>query len=406
MDLALNAAARALEQGEVLDALRVVALRDDPPALALRGIALAQLGELERARELLRSARRGFGTEQKIAQARCAVAEAEIALASRDLQAAGRALSGAAAVLEAGGDRGNALYARCLEVRRLLLLGRCAKATELLDLVGSQALPARLRVVAELARAELELRALRTKLAEQALNRAASAARRAKVPALVAEVERARSSLEAPVARCIEGGEERPLRLRELERVYASDALVVDALRHEVREVRSSTSLARRPILFALARALAEVWPEDAARDALIARAFETSKPNSSHRARLRVEMARLRRALSSSVEIQATPRGFLLLPKRAREVVVLAPPGDSEHARLLALLSDGESWSSSALSLAASSSQRSVQRALQELEAQGKVHAVGLGRARRWLASPAEGFAPLLLLPGPLPVE
>jgi hypothetical protein len=406
MDLALDAAARALAHGDVLDALRVVALRDDPPALALRGIALAQLGELDRARELLRSASRAFPPGQKLARARCAVAAAEIALVSRDLQAAGRALSAARGVLEAEGDEDNALYARCLEVRRLLLLGRLGEAAQALDLLSSRALPARVRVVAELARAELELRGLDTKLGEQALNRAAAAARRAKVPALVAEVERARSSLEAPAARCIEAGVERRAGLREVERVYASGALVVDALHHRVRELRRVTDLARRPVLFTLARGLAEVWPEDAARDALIARAFETSKPNASHRARLRVEMARLRRALSSFAEIRATDRGFLLLPKRARAVVVLAPPGEGEHTRLLALLSDGEAWSSSTLALAASASQRSVQRALHELEAEGRVHAVGLGRSRRWLASPVDGFAPLLLLPGPLPVE
>ena len=405
MDLALDSAARALEHGDVLAALRVVALRDDPAALALRGIALAQLGELDRARELLEQARRAFGPRQKVEQARCAVAEAEIALVVRDLRAVGRALSGASVVLEAEGDRDNAAYARCLEVRRFLLLGQLEEATELLDAVTSESLPARVRVVAELARAEIELRALRTKLAEQALNRAAAAARRAKVKALASEVEAARSTLEKTAARCIESGNERPLRLREIERVYASGALVVDALRKGVVDTHSSESLARRPILFELLRVLAEVWPEDAARDALIARAFGAKKPNASHRARLRVEMGRLRRALASLLEVRATPRGFLLLPARARAVVVLSPPAEGEHARLLALLSDGEAWSSSALALAASSSQRSVQRALQDLQALGRVHARGSGRARRWLASPAEGFAPLLLLPGALPI-
>ena len=111
MDPLISAAARALSAGDPLAALKSVALRDDPPALALRGIAMAQLGDLRRARELLRSAARTFGPKEPVARARCAVAEAEIALVSRDLGGSLQTLKKARAVLEASGDQKNAAHA-------------------------------------------------------------------------------------------------------------------------------------------------------------------------------------------------------------------------------------------------------------------------------------------------------
>ena len=163
-------------------------------------------------------------------------------------------------------------------------------------------------------------------------------------------------------------------------------------------------SLETRPVLFALARALAEAWPGDVSRAALLARAFRAKHADESHRARLRVEIARLRKALSVAAGIEATKNGFALVPRRAREVAVLAPPTDEAHATVLALLADGEAWSTSALALALGASQRTVQRALEELTADGKVQAVGRGRARRWLAPPVPGFPTTLLLPAALP--
>jgi hypothetical protein len=171
-----------------------------------------------------------------------------------------------------------------------------------------------------------------------------------------------------------------------------------------VRVESKVVSLARRPVLFALARALGEAWPADVPRDTLVARAFGAKAADESHRARLRVEIGRLRRVLRTLADVSATRRGFALAPRRAREVVVLARPVEEEHAHVLAFLADGESWSSSALALALGASQRTVQRALDSLAAAGKVQWLGRGRARRWMTPPVPGFTTILLLPAPLP--
>ena len=139
-------------------------------------------------------------------------------------------------------------------------------------------------------------------------------------------------------------------------------------------------------------------------RATLLAQAFGAKQADDSHRARLRVEVGRLRSALRPLADVSATARGFALSPRRAREVVVLARPVDEAHAALLAFLSDGESWSSSALALALGTSQRTVQRALDELAAAVKVQSFGRGRARRWMTPPVPGFPTSLLLPAPLP--
>lgn len=194
------------------------------------------------------------------------------------------------------------------------------------------------------------------------------------------------------------------LKLAEVEDLLGSKALVVDACRHVVRVAGTVVPLARRPVLFALARALGEAWPGDVPREILIARAFRAKFTDESHRARLRVEMGRLRSMLRKVAAVSATKRGFALSPRRAREVAVLARPVDEQHAAVLALLADGEAWSSSALALALGTSQRTVQRALDELAASGKVQSFGRARARRWMTPPVPGFTTTLLLPGPLP--
>lgn len=384
----------------MLGALKHVALRDDPPALALRGIAMAQLGEHPRARELLRRAARGFGTHEELAHARCVVAEAEVALAMRDLGGSPRTLAAAAAALEARADRANALHARLIAVRRLLLLGRIDEAAAALSVLDARGSPPALQAVAELAAAEVALRSLRTAPAQAALARAREAAERARVPALLAEVLEARAAFERPAARGLQAGQEKLLRLGEVEALLASGALVADACRHGLRAGDMWLPLARRPVLFALARALAEAWPGDVDRDALIAHAFRTRDPDETHRARLRVEIGRLRKLALPLARIEASARGFALTPLGQRSVVVLLPPIDGEGASLLALLADGAAWSTSALSLALGASQRTVQRALVELEAAGRVRAIGRARAQRWLAPPLAGFATNLLLP------
>src|SRR4051812_42697954 len=382
MDSLINAAARALAAGDPIGALKRVALRDDPPALALRGIAMAQLGDLARAKALLRSAARAFGPKEAVARARCVVAEAEIALVSRDLGWPAKALDAARATLEAHGDRVNVAHARYLEVRRLLLIGRVDEAERTLDALDPTLLPPASRTAHELVVAGIAVRRLNMKAARAALARAERAVRDARIPALAAEGESAVRGVDTPAARLIAQGEERPLLLEEVEALLASNAFVVDATRHAVRHDGTIVSLARRPVLFALARALAEAWPGDAARDTLIARAFGSTFTDESHRARLRVEVGRLRATLRKLADVRATKRGFTLVPRHARDVVVLARPVDEEHAAVLAFLADGESWSTSALALALGMSQRTVQRALDPLAAAGKVQAVGRGRS------------------------
>jgi hypothetical protein len=403
MDPQIAAAARALAMGDALGALNRVALRDDAPALALRGIAMAQLGDLARARTLLRRARRAFGPSDVVAGARCAVAEAEIALASRDLGWSAEALGPARAMLEAHGDRVNAAYARHLEVRRLLLVGRVDEAERAAAEVDPAALPPPSRTVHELVAAGIAIRRLHTRAARAALDRAARAARQARISALTAEVESALRVLSSPAARLIERGDDRLLRLDEVAALLTSETLVVDACRRVVSDQGRVVSLVTRPVLFALARALGEAWPGDVPRDALVARVFGSKYADESHRARLRVEIGRLRHVLDGVAHVAATKRGFTLTPHRAPEVVVLALPVESEHAAVLAFLADGESWSSSALALAMGTSQRSVQRALESLRAEGRVQWFGRGRARRWTAPSVPGFTTTLLLPDQL---
>jgi DNA-binding transcriptional ArsR family regulator len=402
LDSLITAAARALAAGDPLGALKRVALRDDAPALALRGIAMAQLGEHVRAKSLLRSAARAFGPNEAVARARCVVAEAEIALVSRDLGWPAKRLDGARATLEAHGDRVNAAHARYLEVRRLLLIGRLDEAERALAGLDPAPFPHASRAAHELVVAGIAMRRLRTEVARAALARAASAARHARIPALMAEVESAFLVLNTPAARLITSGKERLLVLGEVEALLASKALIVDACRHVVRHESKAVSLAQRPVLFALARALGEAWPGDVPRNTLVARAFGLKLSDESHRARLRVEVGRLRKLLRTLADVSATKRGFALAPRRARELVVLARPVDEEYGSVLAFLADGESWATSALALALGTSQRTVQRALDSLAAAGKVRSFGRGRARRWMTPPVLDFTTTLLLPVP----
>ena len=397
-------AARALAIGDPLGALNRVALRDDAPALALRGIAMAQLGDLVRAKALLRSAARAFGPREPLARARCVVAEAEIALASRDLAWPTKALAAASATLEAHGDRANGAYAHTLETRRLLLIGRLDDAEHRLAQLDLSDLTPALRAVHELTVAGISMRRVRARAAHAALARAEEAARWARIPALAAEVEQALAVLDTPAARLIARGEERSLLLEDVEALLASKVLIIDACRNLVRERKILVPLARRPVLFALARSLGEAWPGDVPRDVLLKRAFGAKHADESHRARLRVEIGRLRRLLRPVACVSATKQGFALSPRTAGEIVVLARPVEEEHATVLALLADGESWTSSALALALGASQRTVQRALNSLAAAGKVQSLGRGRARRWMTPPVPGFTTILLLPAPLP--
>jgi len=406
MDSLITATARALASGDPLGALKRVALRDDAPALALRGIAMAQLGDFARAKELLRRAARAFSPRESVARARCMVAEAEVALAARDLGWPAKALDGARVTLEKHRDWANAAHARYLEVRRHLLIGQLNEAERLLADFDPTPFPPASRAAYELVVAGIAVRRLRTKEARAALACAEHAARQANIPPLTAEVESAFRLLQTPAALLIAKDQERPVLLEEVEALLASSALVIDACRNVVRDTRVIVSLVTRPVLFALARALGEVWPGDVARDRLLARAFGARFVDESHRMRLRVEIGRLRKLLRPLAGIVATKRGFMLAPRSTNEVIVLARPVEDENGAVLAFLADGEPWSSSALAIALGASQRTVQRALDSLAAAGKVQSFGRGRARRWTISSVPGFTTTLLLPSPLLID
>ncbi|HSH89156.1 MAG TPA: helix-turn-helix domain-containing protein [Ramlibacter sp.] len=405
MDSLITAAARALAAGDVLGALKRVALRDDAPALALRGIAMARLGDFVRAKELLKRAARAFGTREAVARARCVVAEAEIALVSRDLGWPAKELDTARETLEVHGDKANAAHAGHLQARRFLLIGQLDDAEHVMGGLDPTPLPPATKAAHALVVAGLAVRRLHTKAARIALSEAARAAGHAGIQALLAEVQNASLLLDAPAARVIARGREKTLLLEEVETLFASRTFVVDAIRYSVRHAGTSVPLASRPVLFALVRALAEAWPADVARDTLVKRAFRGKEADESYRARLRVEMGRLRTLLKPLAEVTATKDGFVLEPKHSTEVVVLAPPMEGEHGEVLAFLADGESWSSSALALALGESQRTVQRALESLAEAGKVQGVGHARARRWMTTlSVPGFTTALLLPTSVP--
>ncbi len=403
MDSLITAAARALMAGDPLAALDRVALRDDAQAIALRGIAMAQLGDFVVAKNLLRRARRAFGSKAAVARARCIVAEAEIALVSRDLGWPAKQLDAARATLEAHSDHANSIHARYLEIRRLLLIGHIDAAERALGELKPATLPPALKTIHELIIAGIALRRIQIKTMRAALMRAEGAAHKAQIPALMAEVETALRVLTTPAARLIANGKQRTILLEEVETLLASNALVVDACRNVVRQQNNVIPLAKRPVLFELVRVLGEAWPGDVSRDALVARVFRLKLADESHRARLRVEISRLRKILKPLADVSATQDGFMLTPTGARKVIILARPVEEKHAAVLAFLADGELWSSSALALALGTSQRTVQRALDSLAAAGKVQAIGSGRSCRWMTPPVPGFTTGLLLPAPL---
>lgn len=399
MDSLINAAARALAQGNPLRALKFVALREDAAGLALRGIALAQIGDLRRARGLLQRASRAFEPREAIARARCIAAQAEIALAARDLRWIPANLPKARATLAAGEDNVNVAHADSIEARRLLLLGELDAAARILERIPDSS-PAALSITRDLLHSGIAMRRTRAAEARRLLERARRSARHAGIPALNAEVDQALAVLDAPVARLGSGDEARALTLADVESLEASTRFIVDGARLAVFREGVVVPLARRPVLFALILALAQAWPGEATRESLVKSAFRRRSVDDSLRARLRVEIGRLRTLLRSLARIEATPRGYALLPAAGREVVVLASSGGVDHAQVLALLGDGESWSSAALAMASGRSQRAIQRSLTALAHAGKVQCHGHGRARRWTSAPLAGFTTRLLLP------
>jgi hypothetical protein len=399
MDSAVSTAARALSVGDALSALKLVALRSDPPALALRGIAMAQLGDLAVARKLLQRAARALEGVDVLAWARSVVAEAEVALALRELGQGEGELLRAAQTLGRRGDTANALFARLLAVRRQVLLGELEPAKRALATLPLAGAPARIAAIAALVAADVAMRQGLGSVARQALSSAHDSAKSSGILLLLSEVERAQAKLRAPAARLLQAGSERALSLEELEPHWQSMALLVDACRRRVCLGKKVVSLVRRPVLLALLASLAEGAPGEVTREALIARAFGAKRASESHRVRLRVELGRLRRLLTGMAEISATTTGFKLQAKGGLSTLLLLPPGEGDASELLALLTGGESWSTSGLAAAVGKSQRSVQRALATLQDDGRVSTVGRGRSQRWSLAPQTGFATTLLL-------
>ena len=403
MDSLITAAARALATGDPLNALNLIALRDDRRRWPFAASRWRSSATLPAPRRCCGAQPRPSGRGKPLPAHAADRRSRDRARLARP-QLAGEGARHGACALERHGDRANAAHARYLKARYLLLIGRLDEAERLLADFDPAPLPPASRAAHELVVAGVAMRRLRTKTARVALAAAERAARQARITPLFAEVESAALLLDTPAARLIAGGDEQLLRLDDIEILLASKALVVDACRHVIRHTGKVISLETRPVLFALARALAEAWPGDVPRAALLARAFRAKHADESHRARLRVEIGRLRKALSALAGIDATKDGFALVPRHTRKVAVLAPPSDEAHASVLALLADGEAWSTSAMALALGASQRTVQRSLEELTAESKVQAVGRGRARRWMTPPVPGFPTSLLLTGPLP--
>jgi tetratricopeptide (TPR) repeat protein len=395
MDAGITAAARALDAGDVIAALQLVTTRSDPAALALRGIAMARLGELAAARACLQRAAQAFAGDRH-ARARCTLARAEVELAMRNL-ARPTDLTEVIDALERSGDARNAAWARLVEARRAIVLGRLGDAERSLDQVPERDLPPVVLAVRSLAELEVALRRLDGSRARAAVTRAEALARSTRFPALEAEIARAAQALDRVVARVRSADGAWDARLEDLGALAASGALVIDACRRRVGRGPVTRDLRARPSPFALLRALGEAHPRGVARDRLAAILFGAGRPNESHRVRLRVEVGRARGLVRGLCRVVATEQGFRL--DAEAHVVVLAPPDESEGADVLALVESGEAWSAASLAAALGCGTRRVQRALKDLAAAGRVRSHGRGRARRWTAAPR--IASHLLLPG-----
>lgn len=398
MDPVLRSALQALRTGDALAVLQRTALREDGAALVLRGIACAQLGDLARSAALLRRALAALGRGDRVWRIGCLAAAGDVALAERDLPRAGRLLDRAERSLRRG-DGADLAHVRLLQARRALLLGRVdVAATTLATLRALRATLPTQALAAALA-GEIALRRRRPHDATAAFAAAHAVAVRTGLGNLVAEIERASAVLGQPAARLARRAVDAACTLAELHALGDDGALVVDGCQRVVRSGRHTVVLRRRPVLWTLLQALATAAPDGVSREALIAVAFAGRRADESHRARLRVEMARLRALLRPFASVQATPHGFQLLP-HATTVHVLVPPVDSPAAAALALLADGCAWSTASLALALGSSQRTLQRALADLHTAGQVERRGRGRQQRWAIAPLLPFATCMLLP------
>ncbi|MEM7309190.1 MAG: helix-turn-helix domain-containing protein [Planctomycetota bacterium] len=409
--------AGALARGEPLAALNAVAGRDDAHALAIRAIALAQLGEHGDARRLLEQVERAFAEgDQPAFRARARAALAELSAAERDLGTALAELEESARELADAGDGVNAAWLKLVRARLLVLLGDVPRARRLIDEVraladeGDQGGGALVRAAAELALAEACARELRAADALAALDRAEGWTRRAGLALLFREIDAQRAGLGRELARIEHRGEVRAATARDVEALLGDGdtprRVVLDALRRRLIAPGGAVlDLARRGVPFDLLFELARAWPEPADAGSLVRALFAWDEPDESHLARLKTELARLRALLARAdapVAIEAEGGAWRLAPEGDAEVSLLTPLGEDRASLLEALLWDGAAWSARALAAAADRPLRSVQRELGALVDAGRVSALGGSRSMRYARlDPALGFAPQMFLVG-----
>jgi hypothetical protein len=388
----LQDAASALARGDALTALAAVGRFEDVPALTLKGIAYAQMGDLELAKRALGSAARKASGE--LVRARISAALAEVTLGEGDAWRAAREAHDAGVILERLGDTRNAAMQELVVARADVLLGRVGDARRRLDRLLADDLDADVRGVTLLAAAEIAVREgapsrARARLAEVDTE---NALLQRTVNAFAAELSR-------PIARLVSAGVEAPADLFAIERATSGDSLFVDACRRRVIAGRATVRLHTKPALFALLEKLARAWPASVPRDELAMRAFEVKKINPSHRSRMRVEIGRLRKELSGIAEPIATKDGYVLESKRP--VSVLLPPADDDDASIALLLSDGAAWTAQAIADHANVSKRTVLRALATLVERGHAVRVAKGKDVRYVAASRPAIASRLLLLG-----
>jgi len=397
---ALRHAGRALSSGEPLRALGLVGRVESAFGLTLRGIAYAQLGDLELARESLERAMSLSDDRLTVAHARAALVE--IALSTGDPAPAARAAKASADELLHLGDLRNAVMQRLVQARAEVLLGRLGEARRAVDEVLATELAPDLRAVAWLAQAEIAVRSIAATDARDAISHARRALDEAPHHLLARALAALEQELSLPVARILRAGDMHGADLFAIEEVSHGTVLLIDACRRLAVAGRVTIPLARRPVLFALLLALARAWPAPVARDELAARAFALRRVNDSHRARLRVEIGRLRKIMDGlRAEPVATTEGYVL--ESARDVVVLLPPSDDEVAHVALLLGDGAAWSAQGLAEHAGISKRTAQRALGALVASGSAVRTGKGRYLRY-TRPGSPIASRMLLLGLVP--
>lgn len=387
-------AAFALARGEALRALGMIGREKGAACSLLRGIAYAQLGDLELARETLELVR--TASRDPLLGARASAALAEVAITRGDAAEALRSAERAAASLEQLGDTRNAAMQRLVVARAEVLLGRSTAARDTVSGVVATSLPEDVRAVAQLALAEIAVRELAPSRATRAIAAVRDVLDRVPNELLARAVTSLEAELSRPIARLDEAGALKDVDAFGIEAAFQR-AVVVDACRRLVASGRATVPLARRPILFALLLPLARAFPGDVPRDELAKRAFEAKRLNDSHRSRLRVEVGRLRKELEGLVSLTATPSGYALSSERP--IVVLLPPSDDHDANVALLLGDGAAWTAQAIAEHAGISKRTAQRALSSLVEAGRAAKLGSGRNVQYASASAPIASRLLLL-------